>query len=61
MFVMWCGSNPALNYNGAFVLSRGRTLSGNEVFIASVEMIIYIDKVTVGLFVRPVFSLYLWT
>jgi len=28
MFVMWCGSNPALNYNGAFVLSRGRTLSG---------------------------------
>ena len=41
MFVMWCGSNPALNYNGAFVLSRGRTLLGNEeIFIASVEMII---------------------
>ena len=25
MFVMWCGQNPALDYNGAFVLSRGRT------------------------------------
>ena len=25
MFVMWCGQNPALNYNGAFVLSRDRT------------------------------------
>jgi len=27
MFVMWCGQNPALDYNGAFVLSRGRVLS----------------------------------
>ena len=28
MFVMWCGQNPALDYNGAFVLSRGRTEEG---------------------------------
>jgi len=28
MFVMWCGTNPALDYNGAFVLSRGRTQEG---------------------------------
>jgi len=28
MFVMWCGQNPALDYNGAFVLSRGRTQEG---------------------------------
>ena len=26
MFVLWCGSNPALEYNGGFVLSRTRTL-----------------------------------
>ena len=25
MFVMWCGTNPALDYNGAFVLSRHKT------------------------------------
>jgi len=25
MFVIWCGENPALNYNGAFVVSRTRT------------------------------------
>jgi len=25
MFVIWCGTNPALNYNGAFVLSSTRT------------------------------------
>ena len=25
MFVMWCGQNPALDYNGAFVLSRNRS------------------------------------
>jgi len=30
MFVMWCGTNPALDYNGAFVLSRGRTEEGME-------------------------------
>ena len=28
IFVMWCGTNPALDYNGAFVLSRTRTLTG---------------------------------
>jgi hypothetical protein len=28
MMVLWCGSNPALNYNGGFVLSRGRTQDG---------------------------------
>ena len=28
MFVMWCGTNPALDYNGAFLLSRGRTEAG---------------------------------
>ena len=30
MFVMWCGTNPALDYNGAFVLSRGRTEEGMQ-------------------------------
>jgi len=25
MMVFWCGTNPALNYNGGFVLSRTRT------------------------------------
>jgi hypothetical protein len=25
MMVMWCGSNPALNYNGGFVVARERT------------------------------------
>ena len=28
MFVMWCGTNPALDYNGAFVLSRSKSHSG---------------------------------
>jgi len=28
MMVIWCGENPALNYNGGFVLSRGRTQEG---------------------------------
>merc|ERR1719348_1204658 len=28
MFVIWCGTNPALEYNGAFVLSRTRTAAG---------------------------------
>jgi len=28
MFVIWCGTNPALEYNGAFVLSRTRTAEG---------------------------------
>ena len=28
MFVMWCGTNPALDYNGGYVLSRGRTEEG---------------------------------
>ena len=28
MFVMWCGTNPALDYNGAFILSRDKTLAG---------------------------------
>ena len=28
MFVMWCGTNPALDYNGAFVLSRTKTQAG---------------------------------
>ncbi len=23
-FVVWCGSNPALDYNGAFIVSRQR-------------------------------------
>ena len=26
----WCGTNPALDYNGAFVLSRERSLAGLE-------------------------------
>jgi len=30
MLVMWCGTNPALDYNGAFLLSRGRTEEGIE-------------------------------
>jgi len=25
MMVFWCGTNPALDYNGGFVLSRTRT------------------------------------
>ena len=25
-FVIWCGHNPILNYNGAFVISRKRNL-----------------------------------
>ncbi len=25
-FVVWCGSNPALDYNGAFVVTRNRNL-----------------------------------
>jgi len=28
MLVMWCGTNPALDYNGGFLLSRGRTQDG---------------------------------
>jgi hypothetical protein len=28
MLVLWCGTNPALDYNGGFVLSRGRTQDG---------------------------------
>jgi len=28
MFVIWCGENPALKYNGAFLLSRTRTQEG---------------------------------
>ena len=27
-FVAWCGSNPALVYNGAFVITRERSLDG---------------------------------
>ena len=27
-FVAMCGSNPALNFNGAFVLTRERSLDG---------------------------------
>ena len=26
--VVWCGSNPVLKYNGAFVVSRQRSLQG---------------------------------
>jgi hypothetical protein len=26
--VIWCGSNPVLKYNGAFVVSRQRSLAG---------------------------------
>ncbi len=29
-FVAWCGSNPALNYNGAFVITRERSLAPLE-------------------------------
>lgn len=28
MMVLWCGETPILNYNGGFILSRGRTETG---------------------------------
>ena len=28
LLVVWCGENPALQYNGAFLLSRHRTAAG---------------------------------
>merc|ERR1712107_904271 len=28
MMVFWCGTNPALDYNGGFVVSRSRTEEG---------------------------------
>ena len=30
MLVIWCGTNPALDYNGAFLLSRGRAEEGMQ-------------------------------
>ena len=32
-FIIWCGSNPAMDYNGAFVMSRHRSLDALPVDI----------------------------
>ena len=43
-----CGSNPALNFNGAFVLARERNLDGLA-FLPEVELVLRATAESLGI------------
>ena len=47
-FVSMCGSNPALNFNGAFVLARERNLDGLA-FLPEVELVLRATAESLGI------------
>ena len=47
-FVSMCGSNPALNFNGAFVLARERNLDGLAL-LPEVELVLRATAESLGI------------